>query len=67
MKPGRSSSRVRLKTPPASAPCVDGQLLLDQELGILAAFGGTNLDDDGHDASQIEKSRASVGEGVIAR
>jgi hypothetical protein len=46
MKPGRRSMTATSKRPPASEPRVDGELLLDQELGIRTALGCTDLDDD---------------------
>src|SRR6185312_7323170 len=48
MTPRRSSRSSISKTVAERAARVDGELLLHEQLGVVAAFGGADLDDDGH-------------------
>ncbi len=45
--PGRSSTSSTSKRPPRAEPQVDLHLLEHEELGVGAALGGADLDDDG--------------------
>jgi hypothetical protein len=45
--PGRFSTRSTLKRPPRAKAQVDLHLIEHEELGISAALGSSNLDDDG--------------------
>jgi len=42
--PGRSSRRSRLKPPPPRELEIDAELLANEQLGIIAAFRGTDFD-----------------------
>jgi hypothetical protein len=42
--PGRSSRRSRLKPPPPRELEIDGELLANEQLGVIAAFCGTDFD-----------------------
>jgi hypothetical protein len=38
-----------LKTTSGAQVAIDGELLLHQQLGVIAALGGANFDNEGHD------------------
>jgi hypothetical protein len=49
--PGRSSRRSRLKPPPPRELEIDAELLANEQLGIIAAFSGTDFDNTHEDFS----------------
>src|SRR5262249_5641493 len=48
--PSLRSVSSRSKTPPRRALPVDPELVQDEELGVVAALGGADLDNHGHES-----------------
>jgi hypothetical protein len=58
--PGRSSRRSRLKPPPPRELEIDAELLANEQLGIIAAFRGTDFDNTHEDFSSLVEMKMQV-------
>lgn len=58
-RPGRCSTTSKSKTPPGPQLEVDGDLLVHEELGVVAAFGSPDLYDEAvtHDVLVADRAR----------
>lgn len=66
--PGRSSTIATSKTPPTSQSKVDCRLLENEQLRVVAALCGANLDDDAHERRLHESGKMSrPGMGIASK